>query len=206
MGSLASLLRAGAAALPRSRPSQGTSVGRDGPDQDSVFRDAVRGVRPLARRPVAHPQARKGINNFAAKRAAAAGLPVEGSDRNPLTLGAQVQVGPDEVLSWRGAGVQHRAFRRLRSGSLAIEAVLDLHGRTVAEAHGDIFRFIAGAVGGPGSCVLIVHGRGARAQTSAKLKSCVNAWLPQHPRVLAFHSAKPADGGAGAVYVLIRSA
>ena len=178
----------------------------DSPVQDSVFRDAVKGVRPLVQQRVALPSKHRSINNFAVKRAAAAGLPGERGDRNPLTLEARVQVGPHEVLSWRGPGVQHGLFRRLRRGALAIEAVLDLHGRIVAEARKDLFHFIARASGGSGSCVLIVHGRGAHAQTPAKLKNCVNAWLPQHPRVLAFHSAKPADGGAGAVYALIKSA
>ena len=181
-------------------------MGRDRSDRDAVFQDAVKGTRPLVQRRVAHPGRQQGTNNFAAKRAAAAGLPVAGDGGNTLASGAMTPVGPDEVLSWRGPGVQHGAFRRLRCGALVIEGVLDLHGRTVAEAREDVFHFVAGAGGGPGRCLVIVHGRGAGARTPAKLKSCVNAWLPQHPRVLAFHTAKPKDGGAGAVYALVKGA
>lgn len=51
--------------------------------------------------------------------------------------------------------------------------------------------------------VKIVHGKGAHTGQTL-LKTYVNGWLPQLPDVLAFVSALPRDGGAGAVYVLLR--
>jgi DNA-nicking Smr family endonuclease len=53
--------------------------------------------------------------------------------------------------------------------------------------------------------VRIVHGKGLRSsQKGPVLKNKVAGWLQQRDEVLAYASARPADGGTGAVYVLLR--
>ena len=59
-------------------------------------------------------------------------------------------------------------------------------------------------------CVLLVHGRGTHSKDQLPvLKEALRGWLPSHRlgrQVLAFATARPADGGAGALYVLLRRA
>ena len=52
--------------------------------------------------------------------------------------------------------------------------------------------------------VIIIHGKGYRSQGRPVIKPMVNRWLRQDDEVLAFCSARPKDGGTGAVYVLLR--
>ena len=113
------------------------------------------------------------------------------------------QVGPEGVLSWMRDGVRRRDLQRLRKGGYKIAGRLDLHGRTAAQAQGDVLRFLAEAAAESRSCLLIVHGKSASSAAPARLKNCLNGWLREHPLVNAFHSANPKDGGAGALYVLI---
>lgn len=140
---------------------------------------------------------------------ASAGYQLSAQRSEPAASGSldgsnpEVQVGPEELLSWRRNGVQKRVLRRLRAGGYPISATLDLHGRTVAEAQEALLRFITAAAADRRRCLLIVHGKSAAAAAPARLKNCVNAWLRQHPQVNAFHSAKREHGGAGALYVLI---
>ena len=54
-------------------------------------------------------------------------------------------------------------------------------------------------------CVRIVHGKGLSSEGKLPvLKVKVNSWLRQKDDVLAFCSARPQDGGTGAVYVLLK--
>jgi DNA-nicking Smr family endonuclease len=53
--------------------------------------------------------------------------------------------------------------------------------------------------------VRIIHGKGNRSNHKGPvIKTKINNWLRQHERILAFHSARPVDGGTGAIYVLLR--
>ena len=107
-----------------------------------------------------------------------------------------------------GAGVDKRTAARLRKGRLAIEGRLDLHGMTQAEAHRELDHFLARAYDQGRRCVLVITGKGLRADGSVGvLRSAVPGWLNQPPnraRVVAFTRAVPRDGGAGALYVLIK--
>ncbi len=107
-----------------------------------------------------------------------------------------------------GAGVDKRTAARLRKGRLAIEGRLDLHGMTQAEAHRELDHFLASAYDQGRRCVLVITGKGLRADgTVGVLRSAVPGWLNQPPnraRVVAFCSAVPRDGGDGALYVLIK--
>ena len=105
-------------------------------------------------------------------------------------------------------GVDRRLLRRLRRGEYAVQAHLDLHGLRSDEAKVATDAFIRDSQRGGRRCVLIVHGRGLRSKDHVPvLKEKLVVWL-SHGRigkqVLAFATARPHDGGAGAVYVLLR--
>ena len=56
-------------------------------------------------------------------------------------------------------------------------------------------------------CVLIVSGKGKGYGDDGDMgiiKSQMATWLSHHPKVLAFHSAIPRDGGSGAIYVYLK--
>jgi len=54
-------------------------------------------------------------------------------------------------------------------------------------------------------CVRIIHGKGLSSKNNEPvLKQLVRNWLIQRPDVLAFVPAQPAEGGSGAVIVLLK--
>lgn len=114
------------------------------------------------------------------------------------------------------AGLDRRTADRLRKGKLAIEARIDLHGMTQERAHAALDQFIAAAAERGLRAVLVITGKGGGGgasdapwpvQRPGVLRANVPRWLneqPNAPRVLAFTEAQPQDGGAGALYVLLR--
>lgn len=114
----------------------------------------------------------------------------------------------DEYIEGAVADLDQRIVRRLRKGDYSYQAHLDLHGLTRAEAKETLFAFIEGSRRKGHRCVLVVHGRGLHSKDQVPvLKEGVQGWLSRGrlaPQVLAFTSARPHDGGAGAVYVLLR--
>lgn len=114
----------------------------------------------------------------------------------------------DEFIEGAVQGFDERVLRKLRKGEFAHRAHLDLHGLTKDEAKPALEKFLAEARLAGHRCVLVVTGRGLHSKDSIPvLKQSVQAWLT-HGRparqVLAFCSARPEDGGVGAVYVLLR--
>jgi DNA-nicking Smr family endonuclease len=104
-------------------------------------------------------------------------------------------------------GVDRRELRKLKRGEYRIGDRRDLHGMTAAEACASVQRFIANSRHRRYRCVCIVHGRGlhSAAGTASVVKARVRECLRANPAVLAFADAPPSDGGAGAVYVLLRT-
>jgi DNA-nicking Smr family endonuclease len=110
-----------------------------------------------------------------------------------------------EELYYRREGVQQAILRKLRRGQFQVGAALDLHGMTVATAREALAAFLQHARRGCLGCVRIVHGKGNRSRHRGPvLKQKINHWLRQRDEVLAFCSARPMDGGTGAIYVLLR--
>ena len=105
-------------------------------------------------------------------------------------------------------GLDRRLVRRLRNGEFAYQSHLDLHGLTAEQARTVLNRFLAEAHQRGHRCVLIVHGRGRNSKDQFPvLKHRLSTWLARGAwarLVLAFTSARPCDGGAGALYVLLR--
>jgi DNA-nicking Smr family endonuclease len=117
---------------------------------------------------------------------------------------------PDELetgeeLWFRRPGLQRSVLSRLRRGHYSVQAQLDLHGMTVPVARAAVARFLYESRGRHLRCVRIVHGKGHGSPAKQPvLKSKVSHWLQRRDEVLAFCSAHPADGGTGALYVLLR--
>ena len=112
----------------------------------------------------------------------------------------------DEQLSFRRPGIGPDVTRRLRRGEWSIQRELDLHGLRTDDAREALATFIREAVKLGLRCVRVVHGKGLGSPGKAPvLKSRVQGWLIQKTEVLAFVQAKPAEGGAGALLVLLQA-
>jgi DNA-nicking Smr family endonuclease len=101
--------------------------------------------------------------------------------------------------------LDRRSWLRLRRGNYPIDARLDLHGLTQAEAHARLAAFLATAQARGNRCVLVITGRGLR--TGGTLRAMTPRWLeagPNRARVLSFTPAQLHHGGDGALYVLLR--
>jgi DNA-nicking Smr family endonuclease len=110
-----------------------------------------------------------------------------------------------DALGFRRDGVQVSMFKRLRRGQYPIEATLDLHAATAAEAEIRIRSFIQESQAKGFRAVRIIHGKGNRSEGQRPvLKPKVGPWLQTLRAVLAFCSAPEKAGGAGAVDVLLR--
>ena len=110
-----------------------------------------------------------------------------------------------EELQYSRDGLQPNTLRKLRRGKFPVEAELDLHRMTSEQARHAVANFIADCKATGRRCVRIIHGKGLSSlENKPVLKGLVDLWLRRNDDVLAFCSAKPADGGTGAVYVLIR--
>jgi DNA-nicking Smr family endonuclease len=114
-------------------------------------------------------------------------------------------IDTDESLSYRAAGVSAEVLRRLRRGQWSIRAEIDLHGHRVDEARAALALFLKEALRAHLRCVRVVHGKGLGSHgRTPVLKGRVRAWLAQRQEVIAFCQAPPAEGGSGALLVLLR--
>ncbi|MGH8833344.1 MAG: Smr/MutS family protein [Polaromonas sp.] len=110
----------------------------------------------------------------------------------------------DEALSFRRPGMGPDVVRKLRRGGWSIQGQLDLHGLRREDAREALGQFIKDAHKTGWRCVRVVHGKGLGSPGKTPvLKGKVQSWLIQKQEVLAFVQARPAEGGAGALVVLL---
>ena len=110
------------------------------------------------------------------------------------------KISPESYLFQADASLGPKIIRKLKQGHYAIEDSLDLHGYTLNQSEDALEAFMQESLEDGLRCVLIIHGKGGQ----AILKNQVNAYLNDHSQVLAFCSAKPKDGGTGALYTLLK--
>jgi len=109
------------------------------------------------------------------------------------------------ALRFHRQHVGRRTMRKLTRGGFSVQAEIDLHGMTLAEAKPRLRDFIEYSASQDRLCVRIVHGKGlGSGERGPVLKSAVNAWLRRWDNVLAFVSTRQVDGGTGAIYVLLQ--
>jgi len=117
----------------------------------------------------------------------------------------EIETGAGEALRFYRPSVGRRTMRKLARGNFAVQAEIDLHGMTVAEARGALREFVDESVYRGHTCVRVVHGKGIGSGARGPvLKTKVNNWLRRWQEVLAFVSTRQVHGGTGAVYVLLR--
>jgi DNA-nicking Smr family endonuclease len=116
----------------------------------------------------------------------------------------------EEFIEGAVADLDRRTRHKLRRGELAIQGHIDLHGMTRDEAKVALEAFLVHQWEVGHRVVLVVHGRGRNSKDGVPvLKERMGPWLSRGAigrRVLGFCSARPCDGGTGAVYVLLRTA
>ncbi len=165
-------------------------------EEQRLFREATADVRPLpqpgrvitARAKPDHEQRRR-----AAQR-----------EPEPAAPAFSDPLGEPPSHFHRG-GLQSKLLRRLRTGDLPIEAILDLHGMRLEEARVALARFIDTAQARGQRCLLLIHGKGYGSEGGrGVLRHHALHWLSQHPALLAYTPAQARDGGEGALYLLIR--
>jgi DNA-nicking Smr family endonuclease len=110
----------------------------------------------------------------------------------------------DDSLSYRRPGVGPEVVRKLRRGHWSLQGQIDLHGLRSDEARTALGQFIRHAHKLGWRCVRVVHGKGLGSPgRTPVLKGKTQRWLVQKKEVLAFVQARAADGGAGALIVLL---
>ncbi|MFC1866605.1 Smr/MutS family protein [Thermodesulfobacteriota bacterium] len=114
----------------------------------------------------------------------------------------------DEYVEGSVSGVNRKIMRQLKRGHIPVQDHIDLHGLTRKEAEVEVSRFLAESHKRGLRCVLLVHGRGLNSPGSFPvLKERLPVWLNRGAArkiVMAFATARPYDGGTGAIYVLLR--
>lgn len=173
-----------------------------GDDDFELFRQAVGPVRPVdappppPASPKPRPRARMGEQDEAAA-----------ASEFRLALDEQL-LGAGDALSHRTDRLSSAAWQRLRRGELSAQEELDLHGMTLAQAQAVLKEFLSDARRHGIGCVRIIHGKGRGAAElddsgAPVLKNLVDRMLRHRSDVLGFHSAPPAQGGTGAVVVVL---
>jgi DNA-nicking Smr family endonuclease len=174
----------------------------DADDRD-VLRRALAGVKPLARvrrQPLARPapppvpaQTRRDEQAALAE-----------SLRGPLTADEALDSGVE--LSYLRDGLPRQVLRRLRRGHWVVQDGLDLHGMNRVEAAQQVAEFVRACAARGLRCVRIVHGKGLGSRNREPvLKGKLRSWLAPRDAVLAFCQAPAAEGGSGALLVLLKA-
>jgi DNA-nicking Smr family endonuclease len=123
----------------------------------------------------------------------------------PVSIDDAIESG--EELAFLREGLSRQLLRKLRRGHWVIEDNLDLHGMNRLEAAESVAAFLRGCTRRRLRCVRIVHGKGLGSRNREPvLKGKLRKWLAVRDEVLAFCQAPAADGGGGAVLVLLKAA
>ena len=110
----------------------------------------------------------------------------------------------DDELSYRRPGIGTDGTQKLRKGHWSLQGQIDLHGLRSDEAREALGQFLRDAHKKGWRCVRVVHGKGLGSPGKTPvLKAKVQRWLVQKNEVLSFVQAKAAEGGAGALVVLL---
>jgi DNA-nicking Smr family endonuclease len=162
-----------------------------------VFRQAVKHVKPLIKQ-----------DKILLKKKQIAPIQRDflADKKEPFALSdhqSQANVSPEDKLFFTRSGLSPKQIQKLRQGKIPIAARLDLHGYDIESARREIARFIQFAYKENKRYVIIIHGKGQAGKPI--LKNKINNWLRQIDKVLGFCTAIPVHGGAGALYVLLKS-
>lgn len=178
-------------------------------EKNALWQLVTRDIIPIDRSDILPPHIKEGIHSLCCPKLE------KGKDiENPV----QYDFSKERFKSPRtlSRDIDANTQRRLKQGKIKIEARIDLHGMTQVQAYDALHRFIQKSYFSQLRCVLVITGKGgARSflNTSAEnmgkgvLRANVPMWLNDKSMdqfILKIHTAKPCDGGEGALYVLLR--
>jgi DNA-nicking Smr family endonuclease len=174
----------------------------DDADDSTLFQDAVKDARPLKQTRVNHapPKARRTPQKL------------HDDERQRLAdsfsdhyIPAHELEGGEEIAYLR-AGHSPDILRKLRRSHWKIQDQLDLHGMRAEEARLYVAEFLIHCLQRGSRCVRIIHGKGLGSRNGTPvLKNKLRSWLVQREEVLAYCQAREADGGNGALVVLLKA-
>lgn len=165
-------------------------------DEARLFEDAMREVKPLAGRGGEAPDG-TGAKAAPKEKHLGPAAPLPPSRQAPMP----------ELRPGQAVDLGARTMERLRRGRVRPEARLDMHGMTQDEAHRAVTSFIAASRSAGRRCVILITGRGWGKLGGGILREQTPRWLnlqPTRRNILGFAEARPKDGGAGALYVLLK--
>lgn len=178
-----------------------TRPGAPDDDDATAFAEAVRGARALSGARLVPPEL--------GRRSAPARRPPVPSPATRTPSGPALSV-EQTAQGWtaRANGVDRRVLRKLRDGTIAVEAQLDLHGLTRAKALAALERFVSTGRASGRRCLLVIHGRGLHSGHDGPalldvVRETLTAGAPSGV-VLACTSAPASKGGTGATLVYLR--
>ncbi len=168
-------------------------------DDLDLWKSVTRTVTPLPRPRALAPEPRDEIRSAA--KSSTQSKPVPAPVVPPRPTAALPALAP----------IDRRTKQRLARGLEPIDARLDLHGRTQAEAHAELLRFLRQAQARDVKTVLVITGKGGDHPVRERgvLRRQVPLWLalPEFRKlVVGFEPAHVAHGGEGAFYVRVRRA
>lgn len=165
----------------------------------ALFRDAIGSVRHLT-------------SELAERRATPPAPIPHQSHADERAVAREMLSGSADDLEWSDPlhfvanGVSPGILRRLGRAEFSVRDEIDLHRMNVAAASATIAQFLAQSRKAGRLCVKIIHGKGLRSRGAGPvLKRLTDRMLRQRGDVLAFRSARPVDGGTGAVIILLRN-
>lgn len=171
-------------------------------DDDNEFMRAMHGVKPLQQD--THKQHRDKPSPKRRHQPPTPKLTPYVYDIN--LLNTDDWVSGDEKVSFKQAGVQKKTIDNLKRGMVPWEARIDLHHHTAGEAMAVMDHFIEHARSEGLRSLLVIHGKGSMSRSDKPiLKNILTQHLRQSSNVIAYHSARPRDGGTGALYVLLKA-
>ena len=171
-------------------------------DDREALRRALAGVQPLAkpRRQPLHKPAPPPVPTQTLRDERAV---LAESVAGPLSVDDALDSGIE--LTYLRDGVSRQVLRRLRRGHWVVQDGLDLHGMNRVEAAQQVAEFVRAAAARGLRCVRIVHGKGLGSKNREPvLKGKLRAWLTPRDEVLAYCQAPAAEGGSGALLVLLK--
>ncbi len=167
-----------------------------------LFKEMMADVAPIKQDTILIQQKYQISEAQLARRLAAQTLANDNIDY--LSLDHAKMVRPDDLIEFKRDGVQQAVFKKMRQGKYDIHARLDLHKKTLSQARDEVLAFLKQSQRLNIRTVMIIHGKGERADPPALMKSFVTSWLEQISDVLCFHSALRQHGGTGALYVMLK--
>ncbi len=173
------------------------------PPKDDDFRRALAGVEPIS-----EPR------RLPLRRQPPAPLPrqTRRDERAALAESLSAPLSPDdamesgEELVFLREGLARQVLRKLRRGHWVVEDSLDLHGMNRVEAALSVAQFLRRCMLRRVRCARIVHGKGLGSRNREPvLKGKLRKWLTLRDEVLAYCQAPAAQGGGGALLVLLKA-